>query len=166
MIVRLILIPVALCLAAAGALLALMIGIVANPELAGLWAALAERILDTAAAAAMGDEQGVFQIAMLAAASWKLVLAVIFAPCLIMAVVSEVFGLRSGLVQVIATAVLTAAVPFALLPETLSASGMPSVLLTVLATAGAIAGMVYWLVAGRGAGRGAGRLSGPGSAES
>jgi hypothetical protein len=152
MIARLILIPLALCLAAAGAWLALVIGLFANPELAGLWAALAERILDTAAAAAMGDERGVLQIAALAGASWKLVLGVILAPSLIVAVVSEVFGLRSGVMQVLAAAALTAAVPFAMLPHTLSTSGMPPALLTALAIAGAVGGALYWLVAGRRAG--------------
>jgi hypothetical protein len=152
MIARLILVPLALCLAAAGAFVALVIGVFANPELAGLWAALAERILDTAAAAAMGDTRGAVQMAALAAASWKLILGVILAPCLIVAVVSEVFGLRSGLVQVLGAAALSAAVPFAMLPQTLSGTGMPPALLTALAVAGAVAGMLYWLVAGRSAG--------------
>ena len=152
MIARLILVPLALCLAAAGAWLALVVGLFANPDLAALWAALAERILDTAAAAAMGDERGALQIAMLASASWKLILAFILAPSLIVAVVSEVFGLRSFLVQVLAAAVLAAAVPFAMLPHTLSGAGMPPALLSALAIAGAVAGTLYWLVAGRGAG--------------
>jgi len=153
MIARLILVPLGLLFAAAAAFVCMAVGSVASPGMAMLVVEIVQRIGDVAAGAVLGDAEDARRIATLAGATWKLGTALIFAPSLIVAMISEVFGVRSFLFIAGGVAVLTAALPYALLPATTAgASGLPGPLVGGLFTSGLVAGVVYWLVAGRGAG--------------
>ena len=153
MIARLILVPVGICVAAAGAFFVLLLESVFNAGLASLVGDLLWRVADLVANAAAGDDVDSERIALLVGATWKLAASVIFAPTLVVAVITEVMGLRSYLLQAVASTLLTMALPFALLPKTLSVAGLPSPILTALGIAGLCAGTLYWFIAGRGAGR-------------
>ncbi|MGL5117048.1 MAG: hypothetical protein ACRC7C_17155, partial [Beijerinckiaceae bacterium] len=68
------------------------------------------------------------------------------------AVVTEAFGLRSFLLQLLLAAILTALLPWAMLPELLTGEKIGSTVTGLLAATGALAGLVYWMFAGHAAG--------------
>jgi hypothetical protein len=69
-------------------------------------------------------------------------------PPLLVAVVSEVLGMRSLLWHVLATGVLTAAVPWILRGAARVANPEELHVSLVLGLAGAVAGLVYWAIIG------------------
>ena len=90
-----------------------------------------------------------------AAATWqgfKLVIAVLGAPVLITAMASELFKVRSGLIQMSLCGLLAAALPAALLGLRRLPSGSETQVLAAFFLTGIVTGAVYWLIAGRGAG--------------
>lgn len=73
-------------------------------------------------------------------------------PPLLVAIVSEIIGMRSLLWHTLATGVLTAAVPWILRGQARIASPEELHVSVVLGLTGAVAGFVYWAIAGREAG--------------
>ncbi|HEV2565555.1 MAG TPA: hypothetical protein VGU19_10765 [Microvirga sp.] len=78
----------------------------------------------------------------------RIVFTLLVLPPLMIAVVSEVLGMRSLLWHTLATGVLTAAVPFILRGSARVASPDELHVSLVLGLTGAIAGLVYWAIIG------------------
>ena len=165
MIIRLILVPLGLCLGAATAFCVLPVAALASPDLTLLLGATMDRVLELLANAAAGNDAAAETLALFALSVWKLLALVTCVPVLVVAVFTEIFGSRGWPLQAAGCGVLTAALPFAALPRTLAASGLPAPALAGLFVTGALAGSVYWLVGGRSAGRNR-PLSGPSPAGS
>lgn len=102
---------------------------------------LAERGIDPAPAA-----QAAFALI------GKLGLAIIVAPVVLVAAGSELFRLRSGLLQSGFTGLLAALLPLAMLRLSRAPSTAEVQIISGLFLVGAATGFVYWLIAGRGAG--------------
>ena len=150
---RTILIPLGLVLSAVAAAVLLMMASVVQPALGG---AITDGAMATMRAVfenLMADGDAPERIARLAVGLSKLTFAVLFLPVAVMAVVSEIFSLRSWFVQALGAALLTALLPWAMLPSLLQGTAFASSVTGLLATAGAFAGSIYWMVAGHGAGR-------------
>jgi hypothetical protein len=90
----------------------------------------------------------------------RIVFTLLVFPPLLIAVLSEVIGLRSMLWHALATGVLTAAVPWILRGGARIANPAELHVSLVLGLTGAVAGLIYWAIAGRDAG---GRRSPTGS---
>ncbi|WP_262270291.1 MULTISPECIES: hypothetical protein [Microvirga] len=84
----------------------------------------------------------------------RIVFTLLVLPPLMVAVVSEVLGMRSLLWHALATGILTAAVPFILRGSARIASPAELHVSLVLGLTGAVAGLVYWAIIG-------GRKTGP-----
>ncbi|WP_457089099.1 hypothetical protein [Microvirga sp. P5_D2] len=82
----------------------------------------------------------------------RIVFTLLVLPPLMIAVVSEVLKMRSFLWHVLATGVLTAAVPWILRGAARVANPAELHVSAVLGLTGAVAGFVYWAIAGRDAG--------------
>ncbi|MEE1610809.1 hypothetical protein [Microvirga sp. CF3016] len=78
----------------------------------------------------------------------RIIFTLLVFPPLMIAVVSEVLGMRSLLWHTLATGVLTAAVPFILRGSARIASPAELHVSLVLGLTGAIAGLVYWAIIG------------------
>jgi len=83
----------------------------------------------------------------------RLAFTLLVFPPLLVAILSEVLGLRSLVWYAAATGVLTAAVPWILRGAARVGSPAELHVSLVLGLAGAVAGLVYWAVAGQSAGR-------------
>lgn len=146
------LIPFA-CLVAMGAgLIFLAMASVASPAVAMLIGGGIERLVDILLGLA---ESGV-DPAPAAQAAFALIgrlgLAIIVAPVVLVAVGSELFRLRSGLLQSGFTGLLAALLPLAMLKLSRAPSTAEIQIISGLFLVGAATGFVYWLIAGRGAG--------------
>lgn len=146
------LIPFA-CLVAMGAgLFFLAMASVASPAVALLIGGGIERLLDILFGLA---ESGV-DPAPAAQAAFALIgrlgMAIIAAPVVLVAVGSELFRLRSGLIQSGLTGLLAALLPLAMLRLSRAPSTAEIQIISGLFLVGAATGFVYWLIAGRGAG--------------
>jgi len=148
----LLLIPFALVMAMAAGLFAMMIATVAEPNLALLIGGGVERLLDML----FGLADNGIDPAPTAQAAFALIsrlgFAIIVLPVVLVAVGSELFGLRSGLIQSGLTGLLAALLPLAMLGLTRAPSGPEVQVLGALVLIGAATGFVYWLIAGREAG--------------
>jgi hypothetical protein len=148
----LLLIPFALMLAMAAGLMAMMVASVISPGIALLIGGGFERLLD----ALFGLAESGIDPAPAAVAAFSLLgrlgFAIIVAPVVLVAVGSELFGLRSGLIQSGLTGLLSALLPLALLGLTRTPTGAEVQIIGALVLVGAATGFVYWLIAGRGAG--------------
>ncbi|HEX2135497.1 MAG TPA: hypothetical protein VHG30_06250 [Microvirga sp.] len=82
----------------------------------------------------------------------RLLAAVLLAPLILVALVSEVIGARGALWQAGGTALLTGALPWLVRGGARPATPEEMRIAAILALTGAVAGFVYWLAAGRGAG--------------
>jgi hypothetical protein len=82
----------------------------------------------------------------------RLIFTLLILPPLLIAVISEVIGMRSLLWHALATGVLTAAVPWILRGDARVANPAELHVSLVLGLTGAVAGFVYWAIAGRDAG--------------
>jgi hypothetical protein len=78
----------------------------------------------------------------------RIAFTLIVLPPLMIAVISEVLGMRSLLWHTLATGVLTAAVPWILRGSARIANPAELHVSLVLGLTGAIAGLVYWAIAG------------------
>jgi hypothetical protein len=78
----------------------------------------------------------------------RIMFTLLIFPPLLVAIVSEVLGMRSFLWHVIATGVLTAAVPWILRGQARIASPEELHVSFVLGLTGAVAGLVYWAIIG------------------
>ncbi len=83
----------------------------------------------------------------------RIVFTLLILPPLLIALVSEVLGMRSLLWYAAASGVLTAAVPWILRGAARVNNPAELHVSLVLALTGAVAGFVYWAIAGRDAGR-------------
>jgi hypothetical protein len=83
----------------------------------------------------------------------RIVFTLLVFPPLLVAIVSEVLGMRSLVWHAGATAVLTAAVPWILRGAARVGSPLELHVSLVLGLTGAVAGLIYWMIAGQGAGR-------------
>lgn len=148
----LLLIPFAVLVAMGTGLIAIMIVSVASPEMAQLLGGGFVRLVDALFGLA---ESGLDpEPTALAAASLigRLGLAIIVVPVLLVAIGSEIFRLRSGLIQSGLTGLLAALLPLALLGLMRAPSGAEMRVVGALYLVGAASGFVYWLIAGRDAG--------------
>lgn len=76
-------------------------------------------------------------------------------PAMIMAVITEAFGIRSVLAYAVAGALVGAACYLGLIPfdpDTMKFDGIVRRHLEIMTGAGIVAGLVYWMIAGRNAG--------------
>jgi len=78
----------------------------------------------------------------------RIVFTLLVFPPLMIAVISEVLGMRSLLWHALATGILTAAVPFILRGSARVASSAELHVSVVLGLTGAVAGLVYWAIIG------------------
>ncbi|MCC2652970.1 MAG: hypothetical protein K0Q60_3133 [Microvirga sp.] len=78
----------------------------------------------------------------------RIMFTLLIFPPLLVAIVSEVLGMRSLLWHVLATGVLTAAVPWILRGQARIASPEELHVSFVLGLTGAVAGLVYWAIIG------------------
>ncbi len=148
----LIVIPFALMLAMGAAMFAIMIASVVSPELAqlvgggmhALFAAVFDELAD-------GYDPTLRANSALALAG-RLALAIIVIPVVLVAISSELFGLRSAVAQITATGALTAFLPLAMLRLGRAPTATEGKVIAALFLIGAASGLMYWLVAGRKAG--------------
>lgn len=82
----------------------------------------------------------------------RLGFAIVVAPVAIVAVASELFRIRSGLIQSGATGLLAALLPLAMLRLARTPSPAELQIVSALFLVGAATGFVYWLIAGHDAG--------------
>lgn len=148
----LLLIPFALVMAMAAGLMAMMVASVVSPGIALLLGGGFERLLD----ALFGLAESGYDPAPTAAAAFSLLgrlgFAIIVAPVVLVGVGSELFRLRSGLIQSGLTGLLSALLPLALLGLSRTPTGAEVQIIGALVLVGAATGFIYWLIAGRGAG--------------
>lgn len=148
----LLLIPFALVLAMAFGLVAMMVASIVSPGIALLIGGGFERLLDALfGLAESGIDPGPTAVAAFSLLG-RLGFAIIVAPVVLVAVGSELFGLRSGLIQSGLTGLLSALLPLALLGLSRTPTGAEVQIIGALVLVGAATGFVYWLIAGRGAG--------------
>jgi hypothetical protein len=148
----LLLIPFALVMAMAAGLVAMMIAAAVEPTLALMIGGGIDRLLDILFGLADSgiDPTPTAQAAF--ALISRLGLAIIVLPVVLVAVGSELFRLRSGLIQSGLTGLLAALLPLGLLGLSRAPSGAEVQVLGALVLVGAATGFVYWLIAGRTAG--------------
>lgn len=149
---RLILVPLAIAVAAFCALLLLGIVGMTRPEIAQAIAETAFRTMDQLFRTALDGEEAILRYAASLALFSRFVVVVLILPVTLIAVVAEVFGIRAYLFHALFAALLTAAMPFALMPELIRGFAYASPASGLLAAAGALAGTIYWMLAGRSAG--------------
>lgn len=146
------LIPFALVVAMGAGVFAMMIASVASAEIALLIGGGFERLMD----ALFGLVDSGVDPGPAAAAAFSLLgrlgLSIIIAPVVLVAVFSELFRVRSGLIQTGLTGLLAALLPLAMLRLSRAPSEAETRVIGALFLIGAATGFVYWLIAGRGAG--------------
>ncbi len=155
MLLRLILVPLAAILAMCSAVVALLLLIAMRPDVmaeigltfAGFFRAFVNATQTDAVAAVERSSQALVS-------AGRLMALVALAPTLLMALITELMGLRSWLVHIPGNAVLTLVLPLSALdPRFISGLQQHRSLAVLLLLTGCIAGSVYWLIAGRNAGR-------------
>ncbi|CAH1663175.1 conserved membrane hypothetical protein [Hyphomicrobiales bacterium] len=141
------------CLVAMGAgLFFLAMASVASPAVALLIGGGIERLLDILfGLAESGIDPGPAAQAAFGLIG-RLGMAIIVAPVVLVAVGSELFRLRSGLIQSGLTGLLAALLPIAMLRLSRVPSPAEIQIISGLFLVGAATGFVYWLIAGRNAG--------------
>lgn len=148
----LLLIPFALLVAMGAGIFAMMVASIASAEIALLIGGGFERLMD----ALFGLAESGVDPGPAAAAAFSLIgrlgLAIIVAPVILMALFSELFRLRSGLIQSGLTGVLATLLPLAMLQLSRAPTQAETRVIGALFLVGAATGFVYWLIAGRGAG--------------
>jgi uncharacterized membrane protein YecN with MAPEG domain len=149
---RLIVIPLGIVLAAFCALLFLGIVGMVQPSIAEAIATTAFKTMDRAFRTVMEGEEAIKQFGWSLALFSRFVVVVLFLPVTLVAVVTEFFGLRPWLLHALGVALLTALMPFAMMPELIGGAPFASGVTGLLAATGALAGSIYWMIAGRKAG--------------
>ncbi len=148
----LLLIPFALLFAIGAGLFALLIASVISPDLGLLIGGGFERLMAALFdMAAQGFDPGPAADAAFSLLG-RLGFAILVAPVLLVAIGSELFRLRSGLIQSGLTGVLAALLPLAMLGLSRAPTVAELQIISALFLVGAAAGFVYWMIAGRGAG--------------
>lgn len=148
----LLLIPFALLVAIGAGMLALLIASVVSPDIGLLIGGGFERLLW----ALFDQAEDGFDPGPTAEAALTLLgrlgFAIMVAPVVIVAVVSELFRMRSGLVLSGSTGLLAALLPLAMLRLARTPNPAELQVISALFLVGAATGFVYWLIAGRDAG--------------
>lgn len=148
----LLLIPFALLFAIGAGLFALLIASVISPDLGLLIGGGFERLMAALFdMAAQGFDPGPAADAAFSLLG-RLGFAILVAPVLLVAIGSELFRLRSGLIQSGLTGVLAALLPLAMLGLSRAPTVAELQIISALFLVGAATGFVYWMIAGRGAG--------------
>jgi hypothetical protein len=148
----LLLIPFALLFAVGAGLFALLIASVISPDLGLLIGGGFERLMAALFdMAAQGFDPGPAADAAFSLLG-RLGFAILVAPVVLVAIGSELFRLRSGLIQSGLTGVLAALLPLAMLGMTRAPNMAEMQVISALFLVGAATGFVYWVIAGRGAG--------------
>jgi hypothetical protein len=148
----LLLIPFGILLAAFAAGSFLVIAGSVQPQLGGAITDGAITTIRTLFESLLQEGEAMERFGRLAKGLTTLMLSVVFLPATLVAAASEVFGLRWWLLQAAGAALLTALLPWAVLPEMMSGTPLASALTGLLASTGALAGSIYWMIAGRSAG--------------
>ncbi|MGL4438949.1 MAG: hypothetical protein ACRCUE_06725 [Bosea sp. (in: a-proteobacteria)] len=152
MVARLLLIiPLGLIIAFGAGGFFLMLATVISPALAQMVFGAFNAFADTVFGLAFEGED---PSELAVAASWqgfKLMSAILIAPVLITAVASELFRVRSGLVQMVLCGTLASALPAAIIGLKRLPTGTETQVLAAFFLTGVVTGAVYWLIAGRGA---------------
>ncbi len=149
---RLILIPLGIVLAAFAALVFLGIVGMTQPTVADALVTTAFKTMDRMFRTLMEGEEAIKQFGWSLVLLSRFVVVVLLLPVTLVAVVAEFFAFRAWLFHAAMAALLTAAMPFALMPELISGFAFASGATGLLAATGALAGSIYWIVAGRSAG--------------
>jgi hypothetical protein len=149
---RLIVIPLGIFLAALIAGIFLVVSGFVQPSLGGAIADGAIATMRSLFESLLEDGPAVERFSRLAKGLTSLTLAVLFLPVSLVAALAEVFGLRLWIFQALLAALLTAILPFAMLPEMMAGNLLASPITGLLAATGALAGSIYWMIAGRSAG--------------
>ncbi|MCU4182636.1 hypothetical protein [Bosea sp. BH3] len=146
------LIPFACLVAMGAALLFLGMASVASPAVALLIGGGIERLVDLL----FGLAESGIDPAPAAQAAFTVIgqlgLAIVVVPVVLVAIGSELFRLRSGLLQSGFTGLLAALLPLAMLRLSRAPSHAEIQIISGLFLVGTATGFVYWLIAGRGAG--------------
>jgi len=149
----LLLIPFALLIAIGAGLVALLAAGIASPDLGRLIGGGFERLVT----ALFDQAERGFDPGPAAQAAFSLLgrlgFAILVLPVVLVAVASELFRLRSGLIQSGLTGVLSALLPLAMLGLARTPTAAEMQVISALFLVGAATGFVYWLIAGRGAGK-------------
>jgi hypothetical protein len=149
---RLILIPLGLVLAFLISGAFLFIASFAQPALGGAIIEGAVATLTRLAESLMEDGSAADRFGRLAGGLSNLSISILILPAALVAVVSEIFGMRQWLVQAIIAALFAAVLPWAAMPNLMAGQPLASTITGLLLATGAIAGTVYWMIAGRSAG--------------
>jgi len=149
---RLILVPLAIAIAAFCALLFLGIVGMTRPEIAQALAETAYRTMDQLFRALFEGEEAIRRYGQSLVLFSRFVIVALILPVALVAVIAEFLSIRAYLFHVLVAALLSAAIPFALLPELMQGSALASPAAGLLAATGVLAGTIYWMLAGRGAG--------------
>jgi hypothetical protein len=149
---RLILIPLAILIAAITAGSFLIITGFVQPQIGGAITDAAITTMRTLAESLMEDGEAIDRFARLAKGVSTLTVSVLFLPVALIAAVAEVFSLRWWIVQALGVALLSALLPWAMMPNLMAGAQLASSLTGILAATGALSGSIYWMIAGRSAG--------------
>lgn len=148
----LLLIPFALLVAIGAGMLALLIASVVSPDIGLLIGGGFERLIwalfDQAEDSLDPGPTAEVALTLLG----RLGFAIMVAPVAIVAVASELFRIRSGLIQSGSTGLLAALLPLAVLRLARTPSPAELQVISALFLVGAATGFVYWLIAGHDAG--------------
>lgn len=148
----LLLIPFALLFAIGAGMLALLVASFASPDLGLLIGGGFERLVAALFdLAERGSDPGPAAEAAFALLG-RLGFAILVLPVVLVAIASELFRLKSGLIQSGLTGLLAALLPLATLRLARTPTAGEVQVIAALFLVGAASGFVYWLVAGRGAG--------------
>jgi len=149
---RLILIPIAIAIAAFCALLFLGIVGMTQPSIAQAIAETAYQTMDRLFRTMLEGDEAIRRYAESFALFSRFVVVVLILPVTLIALVAEVFAWRAYLFHALLAALLTAAIPYALMPDLIGGFAFASRATGLLAATGALAGTIYWMLAGRSAG--------------
>ncbi len=148
----LLLIPFAMLVAMACGVFALLVASIMSPDVGLLIGGGFERLLwalfDQAESGFDPGPTAEAAVALLG----RLGFAIMVAPVVLVGLASEIFRIRSGLIQSGLTGLLAALLPLAMLRLARTPSTAETQIIAALFLVGAVAGFAYWLIAGRGAG--------------
>lgn len=148
----LVVVPFALLVAMTVGLIGFFIASAIVPELGLLVGAGFQALIASVFDEAMAGYDPSGRLFAAFALSGRLAFAIFVMPVVLVALASEVFGLRGGLMQIIATGALAALLPLAMLQLSRSPTAAEGRVIAALFFTGAVIGLFYWLVAGRKAG--------------
>lgn len=152
MVARLLLvIPIAIIMAVGASGLFLSIATVVSPDMGAMLAGAVGALGDAIFGLAL---DGVDPTPAAASATWagfRFAIAILVAPALLTAIVSELMRWNGAITQMTLAGFVAALLPLALLGLNRVPSGPEARVLAALFLTGVVAGWIYWAIAGRGA---------------